>query len=193
MSSNTKNRPDSKKPEEKKDKKLVIILAVVLVVVIIAFVAVVAYLLGRGNKQDANNNTLGRDINGSVRTILDEESAAGVVDEMRQQVEEGMFQCEMSMSWTFNEGSSESQDAYVANNENNTHPIYFDVYLEGSDEPIYSSPIMPVGTNLNNIKLDKELEAGDYRATVMYTLLTDLETQEEISQAGFLINIKVLN
>ncbi len=189
MSSNTKNRPNAKKNEEKKDNKLVIILAIIFAIVAVVIVGVVAFLLGR---KESTNETDGREVGGTVRTVVDEESAANVMDQMRQEVEEGMFVCNMSMKWTFENGSAESQDAYVSNSENNTHPIYFDVYLDGSDEPIYSSPVLPVGTEITNFKLDKVLEAGDYEATVIYTLLKDVESQEELSRAGFVIKLTVL-
>jgi hypothetical protein len=99
----------------------------------------------------------------------------------------------MAMKWTFPDGKSESKDAYVANSVNNTHPICFDVYMKDSEELLYSSPVLPVGTDLKNIKLDKELPAGEYKATVMYTLLKDTESQEEISSAGFVITITIQN
>ena len=190
MSSNTKNRPDAEKNEEKKDSKLVIILSIILAIVVIALVGVIILLL---SKKDAKDSIEGREIGGSVRTVVNQESADSVVEQMRQEVEEGMFACKMSMEWTFEDGASESSDAYVANSENNTHPLFFDVYIDGIDEPVYSSPVLPVGTEVVNIKLDKELDAGDYKATVMYTLLKDIETQEALSKAGFVIKIKILN
>ena len=190
MSSNTKNRPDAKKNEEKKDKKLVVILVIILVIVVVALVGVIIFLL---NRKEETNTADGREIGGSVRTVVDQESADIVMDQMRQEVEEGMFVCNMSMKWTFDNGTSESKDAYVANSTSNTHPIYFDVYIEDMEDPIYSSPVLPVGTDIMNIKLDKNLDAGDYEATVMYTLIKDVETQEELSRAGFVIQLKVLN
>ena len=189
MPSNTKDKPDSSNNNEKKDNKLVIALVVVLVFVVAILAGVVIYFVGRDKKDDTN----GRAVAESVRTVIDAESASDVVGQMREQVEEGMFACKMSMKWTFEDGSSESQDAYVANSESNTHPIYFDVYLDDSDEPIYSSPILPVGTSLTNFKLDRQLSKGEYRATVMYTLIDDVDSQQEISKAGFVIQITVLN
>lgn len=197
MSQSAKPTNDSKNTTN----KAVIIIIVILAVVVIALVAVVAFLLGRGNGNKVNDNnnsgngTEQRQVANteSVRLVVDEESASTVMDEMRKEVEEGMFQCKMSMKWTFADGKSESKDAYVANSENNSHPIYFDVYLKDTNELIYSSPVLPVGTDLKDIKLDKELPAGDYKATVMYTLIKDVESQETISQAGFVISIKVLN
>jgi hypothetical protein len=65
--------------------------------------------------------------------------------------------------------------------------------MQDSGENVYSSPVLPVGAELTNFALDKELPAGTYQATVMYKLLSDEESQEEISSAGFVVNIQVLN
>lgn len=183
---------------QKNNKGIIIILALFFIV-IIALIAVIAYLLGRGNG-DGNGETSGsadapRKVQEqeSVRLILDEESAQDVIDEMRKEVEDGMFECEMSMKWTFADGKSESKDSYVANSTNNKYPFYFDVTLRDTGELVYSSAVLPVGAQLTNIKLDKELPAGAYNAIAHYTLIRDTETQEVISTAGFGITIIVEN
>jgi len=177
--------------ENKSNKKVIIIIAI-LAIVIIALVAVIAFLLGKGKGDDTSDGAP-REVANSIRTVVDEDNAQDIVEQMREEVAEGMFECQMSMKWTFPDGKSESKDAYVANSVNNTHPICFDVYMKDSEELLYSSPVLPVGTDLKNIKLDKELPAGEYKATVMYTLLKDTESQEEISSAGFVITITIQN
>ena len=112
------------------------------------------------------------------------------MEEMADKVADGMFECEMTMSWTFQDGNSVASNAYVANSENNLHTLYFDVYDNSTDELLYSSPMMPVGSELREIKLEKELPAGDYSALVMYTLVD--ENYEEVSKVGFNITISIL-
>lgn len=184
----------TKTGSENKNNKAVIILIIVLAVIIIAFVAVVAFLIGRMERDGGSDSDTGRrEVAESARLILDEDSAQNVLDEMRKEVEEGMFECSMSTEWTFKDGSSESKDAYVANSANNTHPFYFDVILDGTEEVVYSSPVVPVGSRLTDFKLDKQLEAGTYEAICKYVLLSDEESQEEISTANFVITITVNN
>ncbi len=176
--------------QEKKKNKAVIIVAAVFLVVVIVLIGIIIYLLNRENSEVENEQ---RKVAGSARTVIDEDSANNVMDQMREEVAEGMFECQMSMTWTFANGKAESQNAYVANSINNTHPICFDVYMRDTEELLYASPVLPVGTELRNIKLDKELPAGNYQATVMYKLLEDVDSQEEISNAGFVVTINVLN
>jgi hypothetical protein len=102
-----------------------------------------------------------------------------------------MFECKMSMTWTFADGSAASKDAYVANSTNNKYPIYFDVTLNDTGEKVYSSPVLPVGAELTGITLDKDLDPGTYKAKVLYSLIKDEESQEVVSSAGFVIKIIV--
>lgn len=124
------------------------------------------------------------------RGFVSEDSADDIMEEMADKVAEGMFECEMTMSWTFQDGESVASNAYVANSENNLHTLYFDVYDNATEELLYSSPMMPVGTELREIQLEKELPAGDYNALVMYTLVD--ENYEEVSKVGFNITISIL-
>lgn len=111
------------------------------------------------------------------------------MNEMGDKVAEGMYECKMTTSWVFEDGKSESPNAYVANVESNLHAVYFDVYDASTDELLYSSPILPIGTELKNIKLEKELQKGEYDAVVMYTLVD--EDNEEVSTVGFNITITI--
>jgi len=172
-------------------KKTVIIIGIVIIILLLA-VIIILLLRKEPDKAepDAGQSATRETVNES-RIVLDEQSAQETIDEMRKQVEEGMFECSMSMDWTFEDGNAESKDAFVENSSSNSHPLYFDVVLDGSDEVIYSSPILPVGTQLTNFKLDVPLEAGTYKALCKYTLLKDEETQEPLSSANFVININV--
>ncbi|MCR5249113.1 MAG: hypothetical protein K6E50_00750 [Lachnospiraceae bacterium] len=186
--------------KEKKDSgsgaKLAII-AIIGVIIILLLVIVIILLLRNGKDAGAdataqNENT--REVAGSVRTIASEEDARNVMDEMREEVAEGMFKCDMPSTWTFTKGGTEpDKDLYVSNHPDNTKPIYFDVFLEDTDELLYSSPVLKVGTVWTDISLNRELEPGTYRAKVAFKLLTDEESQEEYSAVNFIVRIKVLN
>jgi hypothetical protein len=179
-----------------------VLLIVFIVAIVLIGVGAVVFMVLRGKNQEPEVSEVPeagrpvqetREVAGSARMVLDESDAESVMDQMREEVAKGMFECQMSMTWTFADGKAESKDAYVANSTNNTYPIYFDVYLGDTEELLYTSPVLPVGGQLTNIALDKELPAGEYEATVMYTLIEDEQSQEPISQAGFIITIKVEN
>ena len=162
----------------KNQKKVTIVAFAVLC---IALVVCVVLLLTRSKEE---SKELDRD-------FVDQSNTDTVMEDIGDKVAEGMFECSMTTSWVFEDGKSESPNAYVANVENNLHTIYFDVYNSATDELLYSSPMLPVGTEIKNIKLDKELQKGEYDAVVMYTLVD--ENEEEVSTAGFTITISVVH
>lgn len=100
------------------------------------------------------------------------------------------YQAVMSVEWTFENGTAISKDAYVENVTKNQNDIYFDVKLE-TGELLYTSPIVEVGTRLENIALDTPLSAGEYKAVVTYHLLDD--KKQETATAQIAVKITVQN
>ena len=89
----------------------------------------------------------------------------------------GSYEVCMTNSWTFRDSSSASKDAYVMNSLSNQNTVFFTIALEGSAEPFYTSPYIPVGSHVENVTLDGSLEAGTYSTVLTYHLV-DSEYQE---------------
>jgi hypothetical protein len=170
--------------QKDKKKKTGTIVGIIIGVIIIALLAVIIYLLLHKPDDDGIPN----------RGLIDNSNREEVTEAINDKVAEGMFECKMTTSWTFEDGKATSKDAYVANAEANTHTICFDVVDEATGEVWYQSPFMKVGEEMHGIKLDKELPAGEYSAIVQYKLLNEKEdgTYEESSSAGFKVIITVL-
>lgn len=160
------------------------IIIAVFVILIAALAVCIVLLLKREPVEESQNETL-------ERGFVDEENTDEIMDNMAEKVAEGMFECRMSTSWVFEDGESESPNAYVANVESNLHTLYFDVYDSTTNEKLYSSPMLPVGTEMKGLTLEKVLPKGEYDAVVMYTLVD--EDYEEVSTVGFHITITVNN
>lgn len=170
-------------------KNIIIIIVIAFVLLIAALVTCIVLLLTKQNDEPAQVQEGPARTTVLDRGVVDKDNAGDIMDEMTEKVSKGMFECKMTTAWTFDDGKSESPNAYVANVENNLYTLYFDVYEEVSNELLYSSPMLPVGTELKNFKLDKELPAGEYDAVVMYTMVD--ENQEEVSSVGFKVTITV--
>lgn len=169
------------------------IIAAIIAILAVALAVCIVLLVSRSGdtgEVQLNNNENDAPQTALERGFVDESNLDDIMSELTEKVEEGMFECRMSTTWTFEDAASESPNSYVANVENNQHAFYFDVYEDETDEVLYSSPILPVGSEIRNIKLDKELSAGDYNAVVMYTLVD--ENYEEVSTVGFRITISVI-
>ena len=139
---------DSKSPKTENRKKKSIILMIFCILLVIAIVLVLFFFL-----KEENSN---RD------TIVTKENVEKIKQQLQEPVEDGYYKTKMTVDWTFENGDAVSSDAYVANSADNTRKVYFDVSLADTQELVYSSPYLPVGTELKDIKLDKSLVAGDY-------------------------------
>lgn len=181
----TEDKVQSKTQEKAKNKMLVLVIicALLLVLVILAGVAV-ALLLGKEEEPDTGNVY-----------VMEEGNYTQIAEQMEAEVNEGYFETYMNTEWTFQDGTSETQDAVLGNSPNNTKPIRCEVLLEDTGEKVFSTNVIPVGAQLPPFKLDTDLDAGVYSALCMIYLLDEAEdgTYKDYSSAGFYVTITVEN
>lgn len=152
-----------------------------LIIVLIAVLAVVGVVLWLLLRPEASPNN----------RVVSEANIDSIETDIQKQINEGMFNARMNTSWTFENSHSVSKNAYVANSELNNHAIYFDIILDDTEEIIFTSPKMEVGTKLENLTLDTDLAAGTYHATVLYHLLN--EDDSESSSVGISVELHILH
>ena len=173
----------SETPVKKSNKKLSI-LGIASTTIVIFLIVIIILLLKRNDKPEISSL-------GSHSTLVTTEN----IDEVEAKIEkvsaDDSYRATMSVDWTFENGTAKSTDAYVENSITNSRTIYFDVNLSSTNELIYSSPYLPLGSKLNNITLIKNLDAGDYPALVTYYLVDD--DQNVIANVSLAITVHVLN
>lgn len=180
--SNSSNTTASNKNGSKSVVILGSIIIVLLLVIIVGGVFLFMSLNDKNNKPDEV-------VSGNL--VVDSDNVGAIEDDLRAKVEEGMFETSMNVVWNFEDGSSASMDAFIANSVNNTKPIYFEVILADTSEVIYTSPVIPVGSQLKALTLDEVLPAGSYTAYCKYHLLNEDNT--EFSNVAFTVTINILS
>ena len=141
---------------DKKDKKIIIIGICILFIILIG---VIIFLVTREKEEDTKRNVVVTKDN--VEEVID-----GLLEE--EYIEPGYYSASMSTEWHFATGDAISEDAYVENLVENTNDVYFDVFLaDDEDDPILKSPILPRGSQLEDIALDKALSAGTYECVMV--------------------------
>jgi hypothetical protein len=99
------------------------------------------------------------------------------IEEMRRMVEEhnpdAQFTVSMTTTWRFETALTPSRTAEVDNLATNSRTVYFDVILRDTNQLVYSSPYMPLGSTLDNFALDVNLAAGVYDAIARFSLVDD--------------------
>ncbi len=149
------------KDNGKKGGKIAIAICIIVIIVLLG---VVLYLLFGRKEEPLNRNVVVNEDN--VEKVLEE------LDE-KESVPVGYYETIMNSTWNFKSGDVPSDNAYVENAESNTNSVYFDLIRTDTEETIYESPILPVGSHLENITLDTDLPAGTYDCVVTYHLLDE--------------------
>lgn len=180
MAQAEKNSPDIK-PDGKKTNKALVIGIVVAVVVIAALGFIIYQLLNKPEAEPEMSSAKG--------TLVTEDNYQDVLDQMNEPVVAGSYVVNMSVDWMFEDGKSPSYTAVVTNDELNEYTVYFDVFLSSSSERIYSSPYIPVGSELSSITLDRALKKGVYPGYVTYYLVDD--DMEVLSSLSVNVNITI--
>ncbi len=172
----------------KKSKALVIIMGLIIVIMGV----VMAIILTKGKKVDtASEQTVTEPERRS--TLISEDNVDEVIEEManREYVEPGYYNVRMNTEWHFESGDAECPDSYVENSEMNTSDVYFDILLaEDEEQVLYKSPIIPVGKTLNNVKLDKKLDAGSHDCIMVYHLVDENQNTTSTLRVSFTIVIE---
>lgn len=160
------------KEKKKKGGKIVLIICIV---IIVALCILIWFLLHKDDKPK-------RDV------VVNEDNVDKIVSQL-ERPGDGVYQVTMNSTWHFDDGTASSDNAYVENAEVNENPVYFDLTRSDTNEKIYESPIIPVGSHLDKITLDSELEAGTYECVMTYYLVN--EDEDIISTVRVSVNIVI--
>lgn len=154
------------KNSEVRNKKGGKVALVICIVAIITLLGVVIYLLLKNGESD---NSTKRNV------VVNKQNVEEVISQLteNEKVSGGSYQVTMNGTWNFANGAAASDNAYVENAAANVNSVYFDITRNDTDETIYESPILPVGSHLKEITLDTELPAGTYDCVMKYQLLAD--------------------
>lgn len=151
-------------------------------VVIVVLLGVVIFLLFRGQDEEEPKRR---------NVVVNEDNVDEVLESLAEEgyVPPGYYEVTMNSTWNFPSGDAPSENAYVENATTNTNPVYFDVVRDDTGETIYESPILPVGSHLENFELDTVLDAGTYDCVMTYHLLD--EEEQEISTLQITVQVVI--
>lgn len=173
--------PKNNEEGKKKGGKIVLIICIV---IILALIGVVIYLLT--NKESEEQ--------GPRNVVVNEDNVEEIIEQMQDsdRVADGYYEMTMNSTWYFENGTAASENAYVENTVTNTNAVYFDIMRSDTEETIFESPVIPVGSHMEGITLDKALDAGTYDCVLIYHLLDD-EYENEISTVRVSLTIVIEN
>ena len=110
---------------------------------------------------------------------------------LNEKVAEGMINISMNTAPYFEDGKAEG-NVMIVNESINNYPQQVEFIRNDTQEVIYQSKAIPVGSKVERAALDVELPAGTYECTAMFHNL-DPETGDIIGTAGAIITITIKN
>jgi ABC-type antimicrobial peptide transport system permease subunit len=125
-------------------------------------------------------------------SVINENNYKEIDENIQDKVAKGMFRTYMSNIWHFPDGSSASSDAVMGNSKANTYAIWFEVVLKETQEVVFTSGLLPVGTQIDEIKLTQNLNKGEYPASVKVHMVDENNEPLE-SNTSFAITLVVKN
>ena len=140
------------------------------------------------------------DVRGQTGIVYDSSAVEGgwdnlspeeIAERLNQKVEEGMINISMNTAPYFENGAAEG-NIMIVNESINNYPQQVEFIRNDTQEVIYQSKAIPVGSKIERAALDVELPAGTYECTAMFHNL-DPETGEIIGTAGAIITITIKN
>lgn len=171
----TKPRIPSKTKKKLTRKQLILICAGAAVLCVL----IVAGILLFGGSQPAAGTK-----------VMNESNVKAIKEDIQAKVAEGMFSTYMNTTWVFADGGSASSNAVMGNSEANNYPFWFTVTLSDTQEVVFTSGTLPLGTQIDKVVLTKDLEKGTYPAVVNIHMIND-KGEEVDSNMGFNIDIMI--
>lgn len=163
-----------------------VIICIVVCVVLFVIVGAAIYLVSTsssGSQQQGKSQD--RDI------VVTPDNVAEILEQMEETNPDSSYTASMNVDWYFNDSSTPSNNSYVENAPENSRTVYIDILLADTNEMVYTSPYIPVGSRLENIALQSELAAGDYEAICLYHLVDD--DGNEVSTVSVAVTLHILN
>ena len=114
-----------------------------------------------------------------------------IAEKLNEKVAEGMINISMNTAPYFENGASEG-NVMIVNESINNYPQQVEFIRNDTQEVIYQSKAISVGSKIERAALDVELPAGTYECTAMFHNL-DPVSGEIIGTAGAIINITIKN
>ena len=142
-------------------------------------------------KEDARGQTGIVYDSSAVEGGWDNLSPEEIAERLNQKVEEGMINISMNTAPYFEDGKAEG-NVMIVNESINNYPQQVEFIRNDTQEVIYQSKAIPVGSKIEHAALDVELPAGTYECTAMFHNL-DPVSGEIIGTAGAIINITIKN
>ena len=182
--SSTNNSNNNAKKKNSSANWMLIIVSIVILLAVAGTIFVASLGKSDNGKDSINPN--------AYNLVVAPDDIDKQLEERTSTVAPGSYDVCMNNDWKFDNARSSSRNAYVENITTNTNTVYFEIIRNDTEECIYHSPFIPVGSSLKNVKLNNEqLTKGTYKCTLVYHLVDS--DYNDISHVNISLNVIIEN
>lgn len=151
-------------------KKIIIALIAVIVLLVVGIALFFVFNKKDDNKEQESTQS---DIIGYESNVItdDPEKLQDVLNDMYKKAEEGQMGLSMKSRAISDDGQTFS--CYLGNATNNSYDMYMILYRDDTQEEIYRSGLIPVGSRIESFTINNRMETGEYQATLVYNQVED--------------------
>ena len=181
-------------PRESKSHLGIVLITLVVLILAVAGLFLLSSMLAKSPAKETPSATVSSGIvyddavkEGGWEHLSQEEIEAN----LNQKVADGMINISMNTAPVFADGTAEG-NIMVVNEPINNYPQKVEFIRNDTEEIIYSSNAIPVGSKIERDTLDVDLDPGIYSCTALFHNL-DPETGSILGTAGAVITITIQN
>ena len=162
---------------------------VVVVILLLFLILAGAFLFATMDNSGSEVSGIIYDSNATVGG-WEETNTEAIVDSLNEKVEQGMINISMNTTPVFSDGMS-AGNLMIVNEGINNYPQVVTIVRNDTNETIYQSNAIPVGSKIEQAELTVDLDAGTYECTALFYNV-DPDTGNYLGCAGDMITITVL-
>lgn len=162
---------------------------VVVVILLLLLILAGAFLFATMDNSGSGASGIIYDSNATVGG-WEETDTDAIVDSLNEKVEQGMINISMNTTPVFSDGMS-AGNLMIVNEGINNYPQVVTIVRNDTNETIYQSNAIPVGSKIEQAELTVDLDAGTYECTALFYNV-DPDTGNYLGCAGAMITITVL-
>lgn len=190
------NPNDQVQKKNKKEKKKSTLLWKIITLILIIIIILLLLLRGcsSGSVPIVGDGTPSTGIEydeGATEGDLEHASKEEIQEALNEKVAQSEINISMNPTPIFANGTSEG-NLLIVNSEVNNYPQRVTIIRTDTNEQIYQTKAIPVGSKIETDKLDVDLDAGTYDCVAYFENL-DPESGDSLGKAGANITITIQN
>ncbi len=179
-------RSRAEKKEKKGRARLLVILLLILLLLLGVCGGIIYKMMTTEEKSRLARDEL------ALGGLLPGKTPEEISDLLNAKIEEGMVNIGIAAEPIFEENGKKGRIG-IENIEANRYSFQVDIILDETGEKLYQSGLIDPGYYIEFIELERQLQAGDYEATAIFSTYSLDESEDRIAETRVKLTLHVMD